>query len=66
MSSININNCNFYSNKICKERLRKILYETNIPKINRNIVTIEMSLCQTHYNKLIFYESSKIKQTKTC
>jgi len=65
MSSININNCNFYSNKIYKEKLRKILYETDISEINRNIINIKISLCQTYYNKLIFYKLSKIKQTKT-
>ena len=61
MLSININNCNFYLNEIYKRRFRKILHETDILKINRNIITIRISLCQTYYNKLIFHESSKIK-----
>ena len=62
----NTNNCSFYVNKIYKERIRKILNETDIPKTNKNIVTIGMLLYQTHYNQLIFHESLKIEQDKTC
>jgi len=65
MSFTNINNCDFYTNKICKGRLRKI-YEDDIPETNKNIVTIGMFLCQTHYNQLILSESLRIKKTKTC
>src|SRR5688572_4739032 len=65
MSHTDINNCNFYTNEICKGRLRKI-YETDIPETNKNIITVGMFLCQTHYNQLILNESLKIKQTKTC
>src|SRR6266498_4118928 len=64
MSFTNINNCDFYTNEICKERLRKI-YEDDIPETNKNIVTIGMFLCQTHYNQLILSESLRIKKTKT-
>ena len=66
MSFTDTNNCNFYVNEICKGRIRKILSETDIPETNKNIVTIGMHLCQTHYNQLIFHESLKIKQAKTC
>ncbi len=65
MSFININNCNFYTNKICKERLRKI-YEDDILEINKNIVTIRMFLYQIYYNQLILSESLRIKKIKTC
>ncbi len=44
----NINNYDFYTNKICKGRLRKI-YKNDISETNKNI-TIEMFLCQIHYN----------------
>ncbi len=36
MSFTNINNCDFYTNEICKGRLRKI-YEDDIPEINKNM-----------------------------
>jgi len=55
MSSTNIDNCNFYSNDKCKGKLRKILHETDIPEINKNIVTVGMFLCQIHYNQIIFH-----------
>ena len=45
MSSTNIDNCNFYSNDKYKEKLRKILYETDISETNKNIITVEMFLC---------------------
>jgi hypothetical protein len=61
MSSTDINNCNFYTNNICKGRIRKISNEIDIPEINKNIVTINMLLCQTHYNQLILNKVSKIK-----
>ena len=64
--STNIDNCNFYSNDKCKGKLRKILHETDTPETNKNIVTVGMFLCQTHYNQLIFHELLKIKQAKTC
>jgi len=60
----NIDNCNFYSNDKCKGKLRKILHETDIPEINKNIVTVRMFLCQTHYNQLIFYELLKSNKLK--
>src|SRR6266540_2859136 len=63
MSFTNINNCDFYTNKICKGRLRKI-YEDDILETNKNIVTIGMFLCQTHYNQLILSESLRIKKLK--
>jgi len=65
MSFININNCDFYTNEICKERLKKI-YKDNILEINKNIITIGMFLCQIHYNQLILSELLRIKKTKTC
>ena len=66
MSFTDTNNCSFYVNEIYKGRIRKILNETDIPETNKNIVTIGMLLCQTHYNQLIFHESLKIEQAKTC
>src|SRR6266542_6803173 len=65
MSFININNYDFYTNKIYKGRLRKI-YKDNILEINKNIITIRIFLCQTYYNQLILNESLRIKKTKTC
>src|SRR6266542_766216 len=65
MSFTNINNYDFYTNKICKGRLRKI-YKDDILEINKNIVTIRIFLCQTHYNQLILSELLRIKKTKTC
>ena len=53
--------CNFYTSDICKGRIREISSKTNIPETNKNIVTIGMHFCQTHYNQLIFHESLKIK-----
>ncbi len=44
MSFTNINNCDFYINKICKGRFKKI-YEDDISKTNKNIITIGMFLC---------------------
>ena len=58
--------CNFYTSDICKGRIREISCKTDIPETNKNIVTIRMLLCQTHYNQLILNESLKIKQIKTC
>ena len=58
--------CNFYTSDICKGRIREISCKTDIPETNKNIVTIGMLLCQTHYNQLILNESLKIKQIKTC
>src|SRR6266498_313770 len=65
MSFTNINNCDFYTNKIYKERLRKI-YKDDISETNKNIITIGIFLCQTHYNQLILSELLRIKKTKTC
>ena len=53
--------CNFYTSDICKGRIREISCKTDILKINKNIVTIKMLLCQIHYNQLILNESLKIK-----
>ena len=47
-----------------KGRIRKILSETDISEINKNIVTIGMHFCQIHYNQLIFHESLKINKLK--
>src|SRR3954469_3934428 len=62
MSSTDINNCNFYTNNICKRRIRKISNEIDIPESNKDIVNINMLLCQSHYNQLILNKISKIKR----
>ena len=44
MSFTDTNNYSFYVNEICKERIRKILNETDISETNKNIITIGMLL----------------------
>ena len=61
MASTNIKDCSLYTNNVCKGRIRKIFNNTDIPEKSKNIITINMLLCQTHYNQYILNELLKIK-----
>src|SRR5215216_6556868 len=61
MSSTNIKDCSLYTNNVYKGRIRKIFNKTDIPEKSKNIISINMLLCQTYYNQYILNELSKIK-----
>src|ERR1700722_9948029 len=60
-----LNTCNFYSTD-CKGKLRTITENANIPIANIETISVDMKLCQTHYNKFIVNETHNLKYNKSC
>ncbi|CAB4400612.1 unnamed protein product [Rhizophagus irregularis] len=60
-----LNSCDFYSTD-CKGRIRTIAKNTDIPATMKEIVLVDMKLCQTHYNRYINNETHNFKYNKTC
>ncbi|GES79025.1 hypothetical protein GLOIN_2v1787998 [Rhizophagus clarus] len=60
-----LNSCNFYSTN-CKGRIRTIARNTDIPATKKEIISVGMKLCQTHYNKFIINETHNFKHNKPC
>src|SRR2546429_5369300 len=59
------NVCNFNSTN-CKGVIRTVTNNTNIPITNKEIISVGMKLCQTHYNQFIVNETHNLEYNKTC
>src|SRR6266540_4080203 len=64
-TSIPSNICNFNSIE-CNRTIRSITHNTKIPKSTKSIVSVEMYLCQIHYNRFILNEIKNINCNKSC
>ena len=57
--------CSFNSTD-CKGVIKQITNNTKIPITNKEIILVEMKLCQTHYNKFITNKAHNLKLNETC
>src|SRR6266542_6855346 len=64
-TSISLNICNFNSIE-CNGIIRSITYNTKISKSTESIISVEMYLCQIHYNRFILNKIRNINYNKSC